>query len=569
MLLKKIRIKNYRSIIDSGVCDIEKGVTILAGKNESGKTSILEALEDFDSKKEIRKESIPLKTKDALPEIILTVLIESKTFEEIFSSLGASGHPGTDIELSIKKKYPKEYSFDRESLEKSKLFDSVAFNDLISQILKNWDQLNQKIDQFPQIPKTPFKLNFLVSNKYSQAFAEYSNQINGVISQFPPGESPDIGEELNFLSNSFKRVEEATQLEADVLSKLISEYIPNFVLFKSFEDIFPTQIPLSELQTNSWIADLREISSLNPALIQSGEAREKKAHKVDLNIRVNEDYKTFWSQDVSGLSIDWDSEKLYFWVLEDGMPYEISYRSKGRQWHLAFYIRITARAEEKVPNIILIDEPGLFLHAKAQADILKKLEDSSRLSQIIFSTHSPYLIESEKLGRIRLVVKNSEKGTYIENKIQVVSDKETLTPILTAIGLDVTSGITDMAKVNNIIVEGMSDYYYLSGFKKVFDWKSANFIFGGGSGNMPIVGTVLHGWGANVIYLFDNDQGKDDGERNLEHNWYVSSDFIETVLKEKGSIEDVFTNTDFAKLVVGNDAIKIMEKTPITFRAKN
>ena len=58
-------------------------------------------------------------------------------------------------------------------------------------------------------------------------------------------------------------------------------------------------------------------------------------------------------------------------------------RSKGKQWHLAFYIRITARSKEGKNNILLIDEPGLFLHAQAQEDIINKLEDASQTMGII------------------------------------------------------------------------------------------------------------------------------------------------------------------------------------------
>lgn len=60
MELVKFRVKNYRSIIDSGDCYLANKITVLAGKNESGKSSILEALEDFENKKEIRKSAIPI-----------------------------------------------------------------------------------------------------------------------------------------------------------------------------------------------------------------------------------------------------------------------------------------------------------------------------------------------------------------------------------------------------------------------------------------------------------------------------------------------------------------------------
>ncbi|MBI3600717.1 MAG: AAA family ATPase [Nitrospinae bacterium] len=65
--LIKFRIKNYKSIKDSGWCWLASDLTILAGKNESGKTAILEALRDFyDSAKNLKypegppREVIPL-----------------------------------------------------------------------------------------------------------------------------------------------------------------------------------------------------------------------------------------------------------------------------------------------------------------------------------------------------------------------------------------------------------------------------------------------------------------------------------------------------------------------------
>ncbi len=208
-----------------------------------------------------------------------------------------------------------------------------------------------------------------------------------------------------------------------------------------------------------------------------------------------------------------------------------------------------------MPNIILIDEPGLFLHAKAQEDILGKLEDSAKEVQLIFSTHSPYLLEADQLNRVRLIHRTNEKGTQIENKVHALADKETLTPILTAIGLELNAGISALDKKNNVIVEGPSDVFYLNAFKKILNKDSVNFIFGGGAGNMPFVGTILHGWGGKVIYLYDNDQGKKDGEKNLKDNWLVSKDLILSVLGTAGSIEDIFSPSDFKKFML-NDASK-------------
>jgi predicted ATP-dependent endonuclease of OLD family len=272
---------------------------------------------------------------------------------------------------------------------------------------------------------------------------------------------------------------------------------------------------------------------------------------------VKKEYKKFWTQDLTNLHIDWDSEKLYFFVKEGEDFYPPKMRSKGKQWHLAFYIRVSARSKDNSSNIILIDEPGLFVHATAQRDILKKLEDSSKNTQIIFSTHSPYLIEPNKWHRLRLLFKNDKIGTIIENKIHKISDKETLTPILTAIGLELSSGITNLDKVNNVIVEGPSDWYYLQAFKNILKKNNINFVFGGGAGNMPFVGTILSGWGCHVLYLYDNDQGKRDAEKNLKKNWLISTEEIIAITDRKGeSVEDIFIKDDFKKYVLQNEQLE-------------
>ncbi|MBU2081459.1 hypothetical protein KJ962_01970 [Patescibacteria group bacterium] len=183
---------------------------------------------------------------------------------------------------------------------------------------------------------------------------------------------------------------------------------------------------------------------------------------------------------------------------------------------------------------------------------MRLLEDSAKEVQLIFSTHSPYLLEADKLNQIRLIHRTKKSGTKIENKVHALADKETLTPIMTAIGLELNAGITALDKVNNVVVEGASDLYYLNTFKKILSKNSVNFIFGGGAGNMPVVGTILHGWGGKVVYLYDNDQGKKDGEKNLKDNWLVTKNLVLAVLNSTGSIEDVFSSSNFREFVLDN-----------------
>lgn len=556
MLLKKFRVKNYKSIIDSGDCYLTENVTILAGKNESGKTSILEALEDFDSNKDIRQSAQPIQNKEAISEISITFVVEVELIKEIFKNISINIELTESIEVELIKVFPNHYSISEKTkkdlglnfkTKETKIYENIEKKlDVLSEIHQRYPQLNVAIPQSNFEDLQAFK-NLVIQfrDQINPNFALITDEHDSEVFSLSLADIIDHVDELLILLNAEKGFVEG-----------IKEYIPNFILFNSFEDIFPNKIPFVELDKNEWIKDLSIVSDLDIETIKGTDDSSKEKHRDDVNVKLNKDYEKFWTQDISNLTVNWDSANLLFWIKEDGYPYKPSLRSKGRQWHLAFYIKVSARALENVPNIILIDEPGLFLHAQAQKDILKKLEDSSNETQLIFSTHSPYLLEAEKLNRIRLIHRTKDDGTKIENKVHALADKETLTPILTAIGLELNSGITHLDKLNNVVVEGGSDLFYLEAFKKIIGKDELHFVFGGGAGNMPFVGTILHGWGCKVVYLYDNDQGKKDGEKNLKDNWLIKQDLILSVIDKKGSIEDIFSPKDFKKYVLNDETIE-------------
>lgn len=553
MKLKKFKIKNFKSIVDSGYCYLTDTITILAGKNESGKTAILEALEDFDTNRTIRDDAKPIKVLDAIPEISVTFIVEKEIVKEILQEIGGLQKAVVDVELEIIKSLPNKYALSDSSLEND-VFGSKEIVKHKESIKDKWHKVKSLHGKY-QLGGTLFEFEFLNISNEKALFINFKNASAQILTQIDEKDRETFSALIGEIETAINNLEGLLVMPTKFLSAL-KKRIPNFILFKSFEDIFPNKIPFAELEKNEWIKDLSVISDLDVATIKSSAARDKQKHKKDINITLNKDYEKYWTQDFTGLSVDWDSQDLYFWIEEEGYLYEPSLRSKGKQWHLAFYIKVTARANEDLPNIILIDEPGLFLHAKAQEDILRKLEVSAKEVQLIFSTHSPYLLEADKLNRVRLIYRTKRAGTIIENKVHALADKETLTPILTAIGLELNAGISSIDKVNNVIVEGPSDVYYLTGFKAMLKKSQINFIFGGGAGNMPFVGTILHGWGGKVIYLYDNDQGRKDGEKNLTDNWFVSKDLILSVLGMAGSIEDVFSANDFKKYVLRNTNIK-------------
>lgn len=551
MKIESFRIKNYRSIRDSGVCYLSgDDVTILAGKNESGKTSILEALEDFDSKRQIREKALPLFEKNE-PEIAITFKFNNEDLNDFLTDVGLNSTMEKNTGIEIIKRHPNAYSISHETIQEFGLQNQTIIKEILNQILDSIKDSNHpsSIDFFLEIDLNNIDMEYLRSNCMN--FIELSKEERELI-DYSDEEYSNILQLYNDLVESIDQYSKLSH-EFNIDFTDIEKWIPNFILFSSFDDIFPSEVLLTDANDNELINDLSIISELNLELIASGTPAAKTQHKEKLNIQLKSNYEKYWTQDLTNLHVDWDSDNLFFFIKENDNFFPPDMRSKGKQWHLAFYVKVSARSNEDVPNIILIDEPGLFLHANAQKDILKKLEASANDAQIIFSSHSPYLIEIQKLNRIRLVSRTEEKGTVISNKIHKDADKETLTPIITAIGLDLSLGI-DIAKENNIILEGMSDYYYLCALKEYLDFefkKEVHFIPMQGADKSKLLIPLMIGWGLNYCTVLDND--KKGRKVDSELKKYFGYNGVKTIFvsdKKNEEIEDLFEKNDFIECVL-------------------
>ncbi len=558
MKIKKFRVRNYKSITDSQDCYLSEGITVFAGKNEAGKSSLLEALNDFNPERSISEKAIPIDSPSATPSITVSFDASKEDLLEILNSISPNERLKERITseitknstFEITKKYPNTYEIDGEFTELIHSFFLNEENSIISDLrisIALWGSIaGSPMQTFLAIAKTEADKEGKTDARRKLALLR--SELDKISPKIP---SEKLLEAKNQLSQIQSDLDQLQSLQAGVSATLVANAIkntPNIILFSSFEDVFPNEIPFTELLSNSWIADLKAISDINPEIITSSNGTLKKQHKHKLNLQLNSDFSQFWTQDASELSVDWDGNILSFWIEEDGIYYPPELRSQGRRWHLAFYIKVSARSNEKRNNVILIDEPGLYLHAIAQRDILKHLEEASKKAQIVLSTHSPYLIEANKLDRIRLIQKTSKTGTTVENKIHASADIETLTPILTAIGLEINQGIASSEKSNNVIVEGPSDYFYLTGLAGLLGIKNINFISGGGAGNMPKIGTILQGWGCKTLYLYDNDKAFQAAKVNISKDWIcLSKDWLMS-LNIDGSIEDLFTREEFAHI---------------------
>lgn len=549
MKLTKFRIKHYKSIVDSGDCYFSDKLTILAGKNESGKTSVLEALEDFHQDRTIREEAKPIDG-DGVPEVSISFTLPAAETNETLKTAGSDTTVAKEIQITLAKKFgAPTYILDTES--RKQLGIPNIYESSKKKVLEAVKKANELIKT------TGSNAMFPVPKLDKQKLSDFKTEVTVFAAQNPG--LADVIVEITNISQAVDEYYARETLTTNFVEEFVKTQLPYFILFSSFDDEFPKSIPIASLVKDQWAQDLEHVSNFSIAKMASTNQQEQVNHENSVNVDFSEKFDKYWTQDKIKLQVKKDGSDINFWIVENNKLYYPSQRSKGQQWYLSFYVKIVARLQEDKPNVILIDEPGLYLHAKAQKDLLQVLMEHTNDNPVVFSTHSPYLITEDNLENIRLIEKPIDgTGTKILGKIHAhpTADKETLTPILTAIGLGINDSITNLNQKDNVVVEGPEDVFYLRAFKELEkkDLKT-NFMNGGGAPNMGIVGAVLEGWGADVYYLYDNDQGKKDGIKNLKA-WKVLPEAIRAVLKKDGTtIVDIFSPEDFKKFVMENESL--------------
>lgn len=455
MKVNWFEVKNFRSIIDSGRCYLSPEITIFAGKNESGKTNILRALECF-GKDNFKDSDSPQDNRELCPEITISYEVTSKELQSI-GIIDNSNNLSYELVIRRYRDFEDELSGSAYEAITNKI--TLSIDNLKQGLIRKIKTLNKKIDI-----KETFEDNNCNFDTVDE-IKDITNKINLSLETITTDElKEEVKEKIAELQTEIKELEEE-MAKLDKYDESFKKLIPNFVLFDSFDDILPDHTTLEMYKDSIIVQRLFKVANLDPDKIfkeTDGQIRKQIADQT--SARISGDFGNYYKQSNVKLKVNLDGSNLYFFIYDDEMtPLKPEQRSKGFQWFLSFFL--TLNAEGTANSIILVDEPGLYLHAKAQEDILQVLEKISINNQVIFTTHSPYLINPDRLDRIRLVLKDVDNHTIIENKIHKGADKDTLTPIITAIGLDLTKNLT-FSPDKNVLLEGMSDYYYLMAMKK-------------------------------------------------------------------------------------------------------
>ncbi|MFT3939328.1 AAA family ATPase [Rhodopseudomonas sp.] len=261
-------------------------------------------------------------------------------------------------------------------------------------------------------------------------------------------------------------------------------------------------------------------------------------------------------------------------------------RSRGFVWFFSFLAWYEDIKRQKQNVILLLDEPGLSLHGRAQADLLKYFEAELSAHQLIYTTHSPFMIDPTKFERVRIVqdlgidakepLPKDQDGTKVLANVFDATD-DSLFPLQGALGYEIQQ--TLFIGPNSLVVEGPADMLFLRAVSAQLEREgrtglSEDWVITptGGSGKVPaFVSLLAPQKGMNVATLLDiqnSDRAliEDLYKKKLLKKKQVATyaDFAGT---NEADVEDMFER-DFYVSLVNAEFVKEL-KAPIPASALN
>lgn len=341
----------------------------------------------------------------------------------------------------------------------------------------------------------------------------------------------EANQKVNEVIHSYK-----SQYNSEILGKKYFEYCPVFEMFEDFGSLLPNRIDMEDILTNNdkvegykAAQNFLSLAQLDYNFFQQPSSRILKQKIENLNQTLTNNFQGFWQQSIGRnnkihiqFELDhYDSsygEKagksyLEFWIKDEGERLYPKQRSRGVRWFLSFYMELKASSSSNIKQkVLLVDEPGVSLHARAQEDVLKVFEDIKDTTQVIYTTHSPHLVEINKLHRILAVQRDDlnslRSTTHILNPLKLSSaTPDTLTPLQTILG-NPMGGEGFSTKRVNLIVNDIGSFYILNSIILLMGYKGKICVIPSTTVSaIPLLCNILLGWGMDfVVLLFENDE---------------------------------------------------------------
>lgn len=585
MRLRKFRVQGYRCIHDSG--EIKVGdLAAFVGRNESGKTTILEAL--------------TLLNKDTkLSELDLCDEMTEELKSEVRLAEGEFVLSEKETAL-IREKFPNLQDIRKMKIFRTNKnprvqydFGDVKISGEASKRLNSWenfvDRIKSFVDEMPNPIRIRVDTKFLIAppprtrEVFMDMMAEFNNNIYLIASQEPSIISgwKDIYQDLeSIFDNMLIGTNERSALDNFIEDKLH----PRFVYFSDYKKILGN-IDLEEFvretkgirakgleyveefdkaETVNNLFYLAELDAQKLEEVQNSPSRLIKLLHTSSR-RLSERLNPAWKGDPIHVELRWNPGNVLSVVISDvhkdgtvtntGL---LNRRAEGFKWTFSFIVNFAAETQkaELKEAILLLDEPARNLHPAQQRGISDLLKGLAGSNQILYATHSPFMIFDYTQGN--LLVVELDKRRHL-SKIYYDywnADDQTLIPILYGLSRGLVESIVDKQIGYNsrpvIIVETMSDCMYLNAFDRFLkdpnlSMNPLNIVPAYNKNSVLSLAIFYKNHGYDTFILLDNTEESRRISTELQSNEFKSVQmiFFELAGQPRLFIEDLMMEDDY------------------------
>ncbi|MEI6949892.1 AAA family ATPase [Paraflavisolibacter sp. H34] len=597
-VLNRFRVRNFRSVSDSKWIDTSN-LTALIGTNEAGKTNLL----------------LPLWKLNPANKEPIDPLIDYP--RPIYSSFKADGDDQPFIEaefqlhavqakelskkLKIAQSFTEQVRYSRHWDKSYKIvllafennqFDGPAFSSFLQSLVK----LIEPFGEFEGALEVKDFFHGAIERSRTWS-GNIHTKIIELLERFDniEYEAEEIQEKaIQSVIEPVRKLSEITAVNGELTGEYyetVLKYLPAFVYYSDYgnlnseiylprviEDLSRKNLKGIDRDRARTLKVLFDFVKLTPKeILELGkeqahsntkeeetiaeEAKRKKEREVLLqsaSTKMTKDFRNWWKQGDYRFRFDADGNHFRIWVSDEKRPEEIELesRSRGLQWFFSFFLVFLVESQDEHTGcILLLDEPGVTLHPIAQEDLIKFFKSLSQDSQVVYTTHSPFLIDSNNLGQVKAVYIDDEGHSAVSSDLRKGSkvSENSIYPVHAAIGLSISE--TFLNGCQPVLVEGHSDQVYLHAIKSYLQKKgllgaTKELVFiptGGVKGMKPII-NIISGKDAQLPFVvLDSDLNGTKMKDTLAKDLYSSQSERIFVIKDllgvdNTEIEDLFPN---------------------------
>jgi energy-coupling factor transporter ATP-binding protein EcfA2 len=548
MQLERFRVQNVRSIEDSGWVDMGPRLTIMVGKNGSGKTAILESLGSLQGQNwALPDDATPLWNNSATPGLTIQCSISKDEIDALADEIKVAWTRNdrsalrSGLEIAITRSGYGVRSIDGK-LNKSALFraDSKA----------RAAARNTALLAFAALRKVAGNIKIKISLSTKSEWTDFRDVLSQYESALRLRAASSV--EIQKALASFRSAYEAFY-QSHMFLRLrdaVARKVPRFELLARTDLPNDVEIASSELPKSRFFSNVCKAAGVAPKDLSEMSSVARRTVSLAASRYLTELVVEYWRQDSLEIRIDFSPSSVSLVAIINGTVYGFEQLSTGTAWFLDFLIHVGGLLRgEQCDLLLLLDEPGQDLHPTAQREVARWLSTVSQHFPILYSTHSPYLFSAARLDQIRPVLKRHGR-TEVENSLFCSEDAETLSPVLDVIGLPVRDADSiSLTQRRNVIGEGPSDYHYLSTMQRVLRFEpKVSVIPCVGVTRTQHIASILQGWGIPYLVVVDNDREGQRVERAIKRYGVDSVMAVSEVAGE--AIEDLFEEEDFDRAVL-------------------